>query len=115
MAGLWVLTLAPWARRRDDITGTAGPARTSMDRATLRTTFFASPTAFLMTVAFVNWLGFASWQALFNTFAKDTAHFTGWEVGVLQSIREIPGFLAFTAAFWFMIMREQMLAYASIV
>jgi len=86
-----------------------------MDRAAGRLAFFASPTAFLMTVAFVNWLGFASWQALFNNFAKDTAHFTGWEVGVLQSVREIPGFLAFTAAFWFMIMREQMLAYASVV
>jgi predicted MFS family arabinose efflux permease len=85
-----------------------------MDRRT-RTGLFASPTAFLMTVAFVNWIGFASWQALFNNFAKETAHFTGWEVGILQSVREIPGFLAFTAAFWFMVMREQSLAYASVV
>jgi predicted MFS family arabinose efflux permease len=67
-----------------------------------------------MAVTFINWLGFASWQALFNNFAKDEAGFTGWEVGVLQSVREIPGFLAFTAVFWFMLMREQTLAYASI-
>ncbi|HEX2136791.1 MAG TPA: MFS transporter [Microvirga sp.] len=80
-----------------------------------RTGFFASPTAFLMTVAFINWVGFASWQALFNNFAKEIGNFTGWEVGVLQSVREIPGFLAFTAAFWFMIMREQTLAYFSVV
>ena len=86
-----------------------------MDRRTERTSVLASPTAFLMAVAFINWIGFASWQALFNNFAKDTAHFTGWEVGVLQSVREIPGFLAFTAAFWFMIVREQALAYASVV
>ena len=71
----------------------------------------ASPTVFLISITFVNWLGFASWQALFNNFAKDAASFTGWEIGVLQSVREIPGFLAFTAVFWFMIMREQTLAY----
>jgi hypothetical protein len=41
--------------------------------------------------------------------------FTGWEIGVLQSVREIPGFLAFTAVFWFMLMREQTLAYVSVL
>jgi predicted MFS family arabinose efflux permease len=79
-----------------------------------RKAFLASPTAFLMTITFINWFGFASWQALFNNFAKDAASFTGWEIGVLQSVREIPGFLAFTAAFLFMLMREQTLAYVSI-
>ena len=34
---------------------------------------------------------------------------------MLQSVREIPGFLAFTAVFLFMIMREQTLAYLSIL
>jgi predicted MFS family arabinose efflux permease len=80
-----------------------------------RTGFLASPTAFLMGMAFINWLGFASWQALFNNYARDAVSFTGWEAGVLQSVREIPGFLAFTAAFWFMVMREQTLAYVSVV
>ena len=80
-----------------------------------RTGLLASPTAFLMGMAFINWLGFASWQALFNNYARDAVSFTGWEVGVLQSVREIPGFLAFTAAFWFMVMREQTLAYVSVV
>ncbi len=74
----------------------------------------ASPRAFLMAITFVNWLGFASWQALFNNFAKESAGFTGWEIGLLQSVREIPGFLAFTAIFFFLIMREQMLAYVSL-
>ena len=80
-----------------------------------RLPFFASPAAFLMTLTFMNWFGFASWQALFNNFAKDSAQFTGWEIGVLQSVREIPGFLSFTAAFLFLLMREQTLAYASIL
>jgi hypothetical protein len=33
----------------------------------------------------------------------------------MQSVREIPGFLAFTAVFLFMIMREQTLAYVSLI
>jgi Major Facilitator Superfamily len=77
--------------------------------------FFGSPVAFLMTVSFLNWISFASWQALLNNFAREAAGFTGWEIGLLQSVREIPGFLAFTAIFWFMLMREQTLAYASLV
>jgi hypothetical protein len=51
---------------------------------------------------------------LLNNFAKETAGFTGWEIGLLQSVREIPGFLAFTAIFWFLIMREQTMAYLSL-
>jgi predicted MFS family arabinose efflux permease len=82
---------------------------------TSRERFFGSPVAFLMTITFLNWLSFASWQALLNNFAKDAAGFTGWDIGLLQSVREIPGFLAFTAIFWFMLMREQTLAYASLV
>lgn len=75
----------------------------------------SSPVLFLMTVAFVNYIGFASWQALLNNFAKDSAGFSGWDIGLLQSVREIPGFLAFTAIFWFMLMREQALAYVSLL
>jgi hypothetical protein len=75
----------------------------------------ASPIAFLMTIAFLNWLGYASWVALLNNFAKEAAGFTGREIGLLQSVREIPGFLAFTALALFMFMREQTLAYLSLV
>src|SRR5215213_10302427 len=81
---------------------------------TARKRFFGSPVAFLMTITFLNWISFASWQALLNNFAKDAAGFTGWDIGLLQSVREIPGFLAFTAIFWLMYMREQTLAYAAL-
>jgi hypothetical protein len=74
-----------------------------------------SPAVFLMVLAFVNWLGFASWSALINNFAKEAAGFTGQDIGILQSVREIPGFLAFTAIILFWIMREQMLAYVSLL
>ncbi len=74
-----------------------------------------SPTTFLMAMAFLNWLGYASWAALINNFSKEAAGFTGQDIGLLQSVREIPGFLAFTAIILFWIMREQMLAYVSLL
>lgn len=76
---------------------------------------FASPATFLMVLAFLNWLGYASWSALLNNFAKEAAGFTGQDIGILQSVREIPGFLAFTAIILFWIMREQVLAYLSLL
>ena len=80
-----------------------------------KSALLASPTAFLMVLAFVNWFGFASWSALINNFAKEAASFSGQDIGILQSVREIPGFLAFTAIILFWFMREQILAYFSLV
>lgn len=77
--------------------------------------YASSPVAFLMAITFANWLGFAAWGALLNNFARDQAGFSGWDIGLLQSVREIPGFLAFTAIFWFMFMREQTVAYVSLL
>jgi hypothetical protein len=79
--------------------------------AALRT----SPLAFLMALAFINMLGFAGWNTLFNNFAKDAAGFTGAEIGLAQTVREIPGFLAFTAILWFLILREQTVAYVALL
>ncbi|MGB1087780.1 MAG: MFS transporter, partial [Alphaproteobacteria bacterium] len=52
-------------------------------------------------------LSFATWQALLNNFAIDRAQFTGAEMGVLQSLREVPGFLAFTTVFMLLVFKEQ--------
>ncbi|MEN8196728.1 MAG: MFS transporter [Pseudomonadota bacterium] len=60
-------------------------------------------------------LCFATWQALLNNFAVERAAFTSAEMGILQSIREIPGFLAFTVVFVLLIMREQRLALISLL
>ncbi len=75
----------------------------------------SQPLYFLMALAFINMFGFAGWQTLFNNFAKEAAGFTGAEIGLAQTIREIPGFLAFTAIFWFLVMREQVVAYVSLL
>lgn len=47
------------------------------------------------------------WQSLINNFAVEQVGFTGLENGIMQSLREVPGFLAFTAVFVLLILREQ--------
>jgi predicted MFS family arabinose efflux permease len=74
----------------------------------------ASPVAFLRSLAFINYLGYAGWGALLYNFTVEQADFQWFETGLTQSVREIPGFLAFTAIFWLVLVREQALAYAAL-
>ncbi|MCG8618006.1 MAG: MFS transporter [Desulfobacterales bacterium] len=68
---------------------------------------------FLMAAAMP--LSFGTWQALLNNFTIERAAFTGVEIGILQSLREIPGFLAFAVVFVLLLMREQTLAVVSLL
>ena len=60
-------------------------------------------------------LGFAVWRALLNNFAVERANFTGQEMGILQSLREVPGFLSFTVVFLLLLVHEQPLALISLL
>jgi predicted MFS family arabinose efflux permease len=75
----------------------------------------SSPPAFFMALAFINWFGFSAWNALLNNFAHEQANFSGFDIGLLQSVREIPGFLAFTAIFIILFIKEQTLAYLALL
>lgn len=59
-------------------------------------------------------LAFSTWAALINNFSNEAAGFTGKEIGILQSLREIPGFLAFTAVWLLVFIREQRFALLSL-
>ena len=59
----------------------------------------------LMSVAMP--VAFSTWSALLNNFVVERAAFTGVEIGILQSLREVPGFLAFTTIFVLLIIKEQ--------
>ena len=59
-------------------------------------------------------IGMSIWQALINNYAVEQVGFTGLENGFMQSIREIPGFLAFTAVFVLLVLREQKFAVISL-
>lgn len=59
-------------------------------------------------------LSFSTWMALIDNFSIHQAGFGGREIGILQSLREVPGFLAFGVIFLLLFVREQPLAYLSL-
>lgn len=73
-----------------------------------------NPASLLILLGAASALSFSTWNALLNNFAVDRAAFTGAEIGTLQSLREVPGFLAFTAIFLLRVVREQRLALISL-
>jgi predicted MFS family arabinose efflux permease len=60
-------------------------------------------------------MSFAIWLNLLNNFAIERVNFTGEEIGILQSLREIPGFFAFTVIFVLLLIREQRLLYIALI
>jgi len=60
-------------------------------------------------------IGFQGWRTLFNNFGVDTVGITGLEVGAIQSIREIPGFLSFLVIYILIFIKEQKLSALSLL
>ena len=69
----------------------------------------------LLALAFVMPVTFSVWNALLNNFVIERAAFSGREIGILQSLREVPGFLTFTVIFFLLLIREQRLALMSLL
>jgi hypothetical protein len=59
-------------------------------------------------------IAFNTWTALLNNLVVERAAFTGVEIGILQSLREVPGFIAFTTVFVLLLIREQTFAVFSL-
>jgi len=59
--------------------------------------------------------GLQIWRTLFNNFAVEAAGLNGYQVGILQSIREIPGFLALLAVYVMLMIREHRLSALSLL
>ena len=76
--------------------------------------FRGRPEIMLLLMAGAVPLSFATWQALLNNFAIERAAFTGAEIGILQSLREVPGFLAFAVVFLLFLLKEQSIALISL-
>ncbi|MBE0364478.1 hypothetical protein PULV_a2822 [Pseudoalteromonas ulvae UL12] len=73
-----------------------------------------TPFVFLGVASAVIAITFSAWMAMLNNFAIERAQFGGAEIGILQSLREVPGFLAFTAVFILLMIKEQTLAVVSL-
>lgn len=69
---------------------------------------------FLLLSAICAAITFSVWRVLLNNFSVDEANFAGTQIGLLQSLREIPGFLAFGAVFLLLLIKEQYLAVVSL-
>ena len=70
---------------------------------------------YLIVLTISSAVGLQAWQTLFNNFAVDVAGLNGHHVGMIQSIREIPGFLALMVVFVIMFIREYRLSALSIL
>ncbi len=76
---------------------------------------FHSKKVLLYIMALSMSFSFAAWMSLLNNFVIEVAFFDGSQIGILQAIREIPGFLAFTVVLVTIIIAQQRLAYISIM
>ena len=68
------------------------------------------PEALLILMAVALPLAFSVWSALLNNFVVEVIRFDGLDIGVLHTIREIPGFLAVGVISILLFVREQTLA-----
>ncbi|MBW1791304.1 MAG: MFS transporter [Deltaproteobacteria bacterium] len=70
---------------------------------------------FLLVLTISSVIGLQAWMILFNNFGVEKAGLTGQQVGAIQSIREIPGFLALLAIYILLIIKEHRLSALSII
>jgi hypothetical protein len=77
--------------------------------------FWRRPISLLFLMALAMPLAFHTWSALLNNFVIEAAQFDGADIGLLHTVREIPGFLAVGVIAIIIFVREQVLALVSLV
>ncbi|MFZ5770688.1 MAG: MFS transporter [Thermodesulfobacteriota bacterium] len=70
---------------------------------------------FLMVLTMASVLGLQTWMILFNNFAVEMAGVNGQQMGTIQSVREIPGFLALLAVYLMLAIPEHRLSALSVI
>lgn len=71
--------------------------------------------AFLVILTVAAAFGLQVWRTLYNNFAVEVVGLNGFQNGVVQSTREIPGFLAFLVIYVLLIIKEHRLAALSVL
>lgn len=59
-------------------------------------------------------IGLQGWRTLFNNFAVDVVGLNGSHIGIIQTVREIPGFLALLVVFVLLFLKEHKLSAISV-
>ncbi|MEP1765370.1 MAG: MFS transporter [Sulfitobacter sp.] len=77
--------------------------------------FWRRPITLLFLMSMAMPIAFFTWYALLNNFVQEVAGFDGSDIGLLHTVREIPGFLAFLVIFLIIVIREQVLGLVSLV
>jgi predicted MFS family arabinose efflux permease len=62
---------------------------------------------FLLVSTIASTAGIQAWQTLINNFAVEAAHLSADQIGFVQSIREVPGFLSMLVIYVLLIFSEQ--------
>ena len=70
---------------------------------------------YLLVLTITSTAGLQTWRTLFNNFAVELADLQGDHIGVIQSVREIPGFLTLLAVFAMLLIKEHRLSALSIL
>ena len=73
------------------------------------------PIVLLFVMAAAMPISFATWSALLNNFVIEAANFDGSDIGLLHTVREIPGFFAVGVIAIILFMREQVLGLVSLI
>ena len=73
-----------------------------------------TPSRLLLSTAFLVSLSFVTWRALLNNFTVEIAHFTSDQIGLLQSLREVPGLLVFSVLGFLLIISQQRLLFIAL-
>ena len=79
-----------------------------------RLPFWRRPVALLFLMALAMPIAFNTWSALLNNFVIEVADFDGSDIGLLHTVREIPGFFAIGVIAILLFMREQVLGLVSL-
>jgi predicted MFS family arabinose efflux permease len=69
----------------------------------------------LMVTYFAHYFSFNLWHTTFNNFAVELFRVDGQQIGIIQSLREIPGFLGFTLGFISLFLSETNVAALSTI
>ncbi len=77
--------------------------------------FWRRPITLLFMMALTMPIAFNGWSALLNNFVIEVANFDGADIGLLHTVREIPGFLAVGVIAVIIFVREQVLAMISLM
>ena len=77
--------------------------------------FWRRPMTLLFMMALMMPIAFNGWSALLNNFVIEVANFDGADIGLLHTVREIPGFLAVGVIAVIIFIREQVLAMISLI